>query len=155
MKDPTELHFETDHWEDANWAGSDSLCNSCLTPWPCPKIEKWWASDTYKVQKLQEDVDYLKKANARQGREIDELREQGRRNDIVVRGCLFPFVNDLARGVTDGQVTFSLETDYQDFSMAMGPNVRVAARQEWHAKYESSTVLVEDGHVTERRFSKP
>lgn len=155
MKDPTELHFETDRWEEANWAGSDSLCNSCLTAWPCAKIEKWWASDTYKVQKLQEGVEYLKKANARQGREISELREQGRRNDIVIRGCLIPFVNDLALGVTDGQVTFSLHRDYDDITDFKGAVGRVGGLVEWHAKYESSRILVEDGEVKEMRYSKP
>lgn len=155
MKDPTAYHYETDRHEVDGWEGSGSLCDSCLVAWPCPKIVKWQASKTYRLMVLEDRVENLARENLRQNEELRDLREQGRRNDITIRGVLMPFIDDLTRGVTDGQATFSVYTDHQDFtSLGTSAITRVAGAREWRAKYESSSGLWEDGECTERRYRK-
>lgn len=151
MKDPSDVHHETGRWE---WEGSDSLCAGCLNRWPCPKIEKWWASASYRIQKLEETVKSQSSSIQVLREQLSAARETGHRNDITIRGILIPFVNDLANGVTDGVATFSVTTDHEDFTPLGGARLRVAGRREWHAKYESSRVVVENGEVTETRVPR-
>lgn len=149
MKDPTAVHYESE------WGAGDedaTTCAACATSWPCKKIKRWRASDSYKVARLVEEVEYLKRANSRQGSKLDALREQVCRSDLVIRGVLIPFVNDLAGGVTDGQATFSIDSDYDDhITLGSLARTRILAGRQWHARYESSSVTVEDGEVTEVR----
>lgn len=153
MKDPTGLHFETDFYQQNDWDGSDSLCDSCLTAWPCETFTKWTNSNTYKIGQLQEQVKTLTKRLDAEHQQVSELREQVRRNDITIRGALMPFISDVADGVTDGTVQFRVDTDCTDINTFEGP-LRIAGLREWHCTYESSRRLVRDGETVEWKIAK-
>jgi hypothetical protein len=108
------------------------------------------------LDRLASDVDFLRAANARQAREIVELRESVRRNDITIRGAIVPWLSDLAEGVNDGTVQFSVDTEMMDVSMGGldGAVTRIAGLREWHCTYTSSRRTVEDGELVEHRGGK-
>lgn len=151
MKDPTDRHYAYDPWDSGS---EEAVCWECSTDWPCAKIQKWQASDTYKVGQLQEQVATLTKRLNAEHEQVTELREQVRRNDITIRGVLMPFINDLTNGVTDGVATFSVSTDYDDFTSYSGRRARVATRREWTATYTSSSGTWKNGECTERTYHK-
>lgn len=92
-----------------------------------------------RLKQAEASVAYLKRSNARLDRELHEVREQSRRNDVVIRGALVPWLTDIVNGVMDGSVTFTVENRYDDTV----PGLRV--KQDWHCKYESSARTMVDG----------
>jgi hypothetical protein len=107
-----------------------------------------------RLDRLASDVDFLRAANARQTREIAELRETARRNDITIRGAIVPWLSDLAEGVTDGTVQFSVETEAAEVTSVEGWRRFTPGLREWHCTYTSSRRTVEDGELVEHRGGK-
>lgn len=93
--------------------------------------------------------------NLRRAGELSTLKETVRRQGIIIHGVLTPFIEDLTQGVNDGVVTYSVDSDYDDFSdFGAMRTQRVVTRREWHAEYKSSTRTVRDGELIERYYSK-
>lgn len=155
MKDPTDLHYETDAYERDDWEGSESMCDSCLEPWPCKRIQKWWKSDTYRLQEAERHIENLTKARDRQAKALSELREQQHMLNLFVRGGLLPAVRDLLDGRPGGVIKEDVQVEYQDLTSWDSSAIQcVAGARTYTVEYESSTGLWRNGDCVERRYSK-
>lgn len=108
-----------------------------------------------RVGAVEKQMEYLARVNSSRAGELSELKETVRRQGIIIHGVLTPFIEDLTQGVNDGVVTYSVDSDYDDFSDFGAMRMqRVVTRREWHAEYKSSTRTVRDGELIERYYSK-
>lgn len=156
MKDPSDVHFETDRYEQDGWPNSHSLCESCLTPWPCTKWEKWTKSDSYKIQVLESSREVQAKENLRQNKELAELRDKVYRLEVFVKGVM-PALGDLLQGKVGGKLSYREDVDYIDSFVAYGhPPMRLAGLREFSVDYSGPDGSeYHNGALTEMNWRKP
>lgn len=156
MKDPSDVHFETDCWEADDWPGSESLCNACLEPWPCAKWKKWEKSNEYRIGQLEERVKALSKRLDAERQLNSELKDKVHRMEIWTNG-ITPVISDLLDGKPGGKLSYREDVDHVDAFVGYGhPPMRLAGLREFSVDYSGPDgSKYHNGVLTERNYRKP
>jgi hypothetical protein len=156
VKDPSSVHFETDCWEAYDWPGSDSLCNACLTPWPCPKWQKWTKSNEYRIGQLEERVKDISKRLDAERELTNDLKDKVHRLEVWAKGVM-PALGDVLAGKIGGTLRYREDVEYQDITLCGGyPPMRMAGLRDYSMDYSGPDGdEYHNGVLTERNYSKP
>lgn len=153
MKDPTDLHYETDRY--ATWEDGDATdCAECLSPWPCKVILKWWKTPQYRLDQLGSEVKRLKDGLARAHREGDELRGRVTKLETLILG-VYPALHDLLKGRPGGSMDVGEHVDLIDISTFGGGSQQIEGPREFKVTYKSpdgTIYRIVNGREVEREY---